>query len=840
MQMVWLSSKTTVPKATAEALDRERLYELLQKNHSKRITILQAPAGYGKTTLLSQWFNQTNDTVTWISLNTSDNDPIRFWKYVIHTTSNITESNMYNTLASLFQSQDPSTLEFLIDSFLNEMSLMERPISIVLEDYHLIDNKVIHQMLTQLIEYLPDNVHVYVTSRENLPLPIAKWRVKSWLNEISMEQLCFTFEEIEQFYEKKNLEEKLLHHVLNTTEGWPAGIQLTSISMRTNSNNALTLDKMNPLQPLITDFLLQEILDTLPSSIQDFLLKTSFLQSLEPEICNSLTNRSDSYAMLIELENKGIFTVRLNNAQPMFRYHHLFAEALQIELKNRYPKEFVSSIILETAKLLYLKGDINSAIDLALQEGAFTLAESWITEHLVEIFKNGETSTFLGWIQTLRRNDYPVNYEILVMYTITLISALQLEEAGLIIYELELKQQLEQWMDKEENKGIADIFTTLQVYALISMGTGIEKAIEIIQRQVDQGYVSSRWDGIPIRFNLFEHKITRTSIGSKGRFMSLEKAIPFAKLFRETEFKEKNMTLFSYGASAETLYERNYIDAAIGELEIALKYGHSLKDPGLFIPMYVLKSQIYALNKNFVAAHALLDNVLDSINDKHWQSILLTMKARCFLLEGNTLRAEAELRKAESRQPFWLLVHARLLLATAKVEEALKTVIQVKTKAIEEDQVSTIVEASLLEAICEMEMDHKDSALNALHEALSYGSTYDYVRTFLDEEGSIKLLKAYTKERQKHKKTGWNSVPLSYVERLIESSSQAESSILDQLTPRELEVFQLLVDGATNKEIAQKLFLSEGTIRVYLTTIYSKLGVKSRAKAILLYNQKFL
>lgn len=98
--------------------------------------------------------------------------------------------------------------------------------------------------------------------------------------------------------------------------------------------------------------------------------------------------------MLLELENKGIFTVRLNNAQPMFRYHHLFAEALQIELKNRYPKEFVSSIILETAKLLYLKGDINSAIDLALQEGAFTLAESWITEHLVEIFKNGETSTF--------------------------------------------------------------------------------------------------------------------------------------------------------------------------------------------------------------------------------------------------------------------------------------------------------------------------------------------------------------------------------------------------------------------------------------------------------------
>lgn len=834
--MVWLSSKTTVPRSTAEALERERLYELFQGNQSKRITIIQAPAGYGKTTLLSQWFNQTNDKVTWISLNTSDNDPIRFWKYVIHTTSNVTDSNMYNTLASLFHSQDPSTLEFLIDSFIHEISLIEHPISIVLDDYHLIDNSVIHQTLTQLIEYLPDNLHVYVTSRENLPLPIAKWRVKSWLNEIGMDQLCFTFEEIRQFYENKNLSDKLLHHVLNTTEGWAAGIQLTSISMRTNSKNTLTLDKMNPLHPLITDFLLQEILDTLPSSIQDFLLRTSFLQSLEPEMCNELTNRTDSYTMLLELEKKGIFTVRLNSSQPVFRYHHLFAEALQLELKNRYTPEVVSAIIVDTAKLLYDKGDFNAAIDLAFQERAFKLAESWITEHLIEIFTNGEATTFIGWIQTLRKNNYLVNYEILVMYCITVISAHQIEEAGLVIYELEQRQRIEQWMDKDENKGIADIFTTLQVYALISQGTGIEKATEIIKRQVENGYVSSRWDGIPIRFNLFEHKIIRTSIGSKGRFLPLEKAIPFAKLFRETEFKEKNMTLFSYGASAETLYERNYIDAAIGEMEIALKYGHSLKDPGLFIPMYVLKSQIYVLNKNFVAAHALLDNIIDSSAEKHWRNILITMKAHCFLLEGDTLRAEIELRKAKSRQPYWLLVNARLLLATAKIEEALKSIIQVKTKALEEDQVSTIVEAFLLEAICEMEMDHKDSALNALHEALSYGATYGYVRTFLDEQLSVKLLKTYLKERQKRKKPGWDSVPLSYVEQLLENGQKVES-ILDQLTPREMEVFQLLVDGATNREIAKKLFLSEGTVRVYLTTIYSKLGVKSRAKAILLYNK---
>ena len=127
-------------------------------------------------------------------------------------------------------------------------------------------------------------------------------------------------------------------------------------------------------------------------------------------------------------------------SQPVFRYHHLFAEALQLELKNRYPTEMVSTIILDTAKLLFNQGDFNSAIDLALQERAFQLAESWMTEHLVEIFTNGETSTFLGWVQTLRKNDHSPNYEILVIYSITLMSALQIEEAGRIIYELDLKQ----------------------------------------------------------------------------------------------------------------------------------------------------------------------------------------------------------------------------------------------------------------------------------------------------------------------------------------------------------------------------------------------------------------
>ncbi|WP_166462366.1 LuxR C-terminal-related transcriptional regulator [Psychrobacillus vulpis] len=832
MQMVWLSSKTKVPRTMVDAVDRERLYELLRYDESKKVTIVRAPAGYGKTTLLSQWFTQSNEPVAWLSLDEADNDPIRFWKYVVHMVSSISQSNIAQELSSLFNSQEASSLEFLIDSFLNELSLTSSSINIVMDDYHLIENDTIHQMIIQFIEYLPDNVQVYLTSRTVLPLPIAKWRVKSWLKEISTEQLRFTHEETQQFYENKNLhfnDDKLLQHVLKMTEGWATGIQLAGLSINTSQ----TVDIMDSAHPFITEFLLQEILNTLPPSTQDFLLHTSLLHSLEPAVCDKLTNRSDSYSVLLELEKKGLFIVRLNSNQPVFRYHHLFAEALQIELKKRYSQEMVSSIVIETATLLQDKGDFIAAIEILLNEQANELAESWITTHLVDIFTSGQTSTYVRWVQTLRNNHYSVSFEVLVMYIITLISVQQMEEAGKLIFELEHRQVTEKWMDAEENQGIASIFETVRAYAIIAIGDDIEKATEIIQRQLENGRVSSRWDNIPMQYNLFEHKILRTSIGSKGKFWPLEKAIPFAKLFRETELKDQNMTAFSYGASAETLYEKNYLEVAVVELEIALQYGHSYNDPGLFIPMYILKAHIHAMNSNFVVAHALLDSTIDIVKEKHWINSLRTMKARCYLLEGDILQAETELCKAESRHPFWLLVNARLLLAKGNAEEALKATIQVKTKALQEMQVSTIIEAAVLEAICEMELDHEDAAMMALHEALGHGAPYGYVRTFLDEKAIIPLLKTYLNVQQTNKNLHWNFVPASYLEQLI-AQEPTQGSLLDSLTPREREVFRLLVDGATNREIANRLFLTEGTIRVYLTTIYSKLGVNSRAKAVLI------
>ena len=842
--MVWLDSKTKLPHAPQEAVERQRLFDLLQYNSPRKLTIVRAPAGYGKTTLLSQWMSQFDEPVVWLSIDVTDNDPIRFWKYVIRTVSDVIMSDSESKLNSLFKGQSP--LEVLIDSFLNELDSIQGTIHIVIDDYHLIEKPVIHETMIRFIDYLPSNTCMYLTSRTELPLPLARWRAKGWLMEIGMDQLRFTYEEVKRFYRKRRFTDEnteSLRHVFRMTEGWAAGIQLVGLAGHTSTAGEWDIDSFDSMSPFVTDFLLQEILASLSPTIQDFLVRTSILNQLEPGICDVLTNRTDSHTILLELEKKGLFIVRLFSSQPIFRYHHLFAEALQIELRRRYSQETISSFYKEVATLLRAKGNFISAIELVLRGKLYEVADTWITVHLIEVFTLGQTSTFIRWVRTLRDNGYSVNIETLVMYIITLSNLYEMEEANRLIVELNRRHDADQWMDHVDYQGIASILDSVSAFVLLAGGTDIDRSMGILSKQANRGRVSSKWDYIPMQYNWFEPTLLRTSTGARGRLLWEKDILPLLELFQEADMKEKNLTGFALGVTAETSYSRNSMDKALTELEVALQYGHHFKDPGLFIPMYILKGRIYAAKKQFVEAHVILDYAKETTKERHWLDSLRTMKAYCYLLEGHMLQGEQKLSEATglnnlnalSEQEFWLLVHVRFLLNKGQVEDALKTSIWVKEKALRERQISTIIEATVLEAICQMDIGDKGAALKSLHEALEQGVPYGYVRIYLDEPGIKPLLKKYLKARQTGSKQSWNSVPLHYVEKLLKDSQDetAKSAMLDILTPREQDVLQLLVSGASNSEIASQLTLSAGTVRIYLSNIYSKLDVNSRTKAVL-------
>ncbi|MFE8697527.1 LuxR C-terminal-related transcriptional regulator [Cytobacillus sp. FJAT-53684] len=846
MNTIWLNSKTKIPSMTNMAINRERLHQLLKKGHSTKLTIVQAPGGYGKTTILSQWINQLDEPRSWYSIETLDNDPIRFWKYVIQSVSDTLNNDLDTRLFPLFTSHPPAPYELIIDSFLNELSAVKENLHIVLDDYHFIDHPLIHEMMIRFIDYLPNNTRVYLLSRTSLSLPIARWRVKSWLTEIGFKQLCFTYEEVEALYKKKNLVlngDKLYQDVLDITEGWVAGIQLASLSIATDE---LDVSRFDGSHPFVAEFLMKEIFEALSPAIQDFLLQTSVLNMLDPKVCNSLTNRTDSYDVLVELVEKGVFTVRMSLKNPVFRYHQLFADALQTEMRNKYHEEQVKAIYQKAGTLLCENGDYISAIELVIQQQIYDLADSWITTYLVDIFTSGQITTLVRWVDTFREVKFPLPFETIVMYTIALTAIPDLQKAKQIIDELEHRHKFDQWMDHPDHQGVVSILTTLKAYVLMAIGDDKEQVAEIILKQLQKGRVSSRWDHIPMQYNQFEAKISRTLIGSKGKFSSVDESIAFANFFQQTEFKEQNMMGFSYAVLAEILYEANLLEEAFQEIEGGLQYAFRFQDSGLSIPLYILKSRIYMAKRQFAAAQAVLDHAMQGVTEWYWIRSLQAMKAHGYLMESDIKKAETELFKMkrpetfkiELGQEFWLLVYVRFLLAINDVQKALSIAIRVKEKSLNEDQISTIIEASLLEARCYMKVDRLELAFTAIHKAMELGASYGYKRIFLDEEDIIPLVKKYETFRKKDSNEIFKSVPLSFIEELLRTSNKiTDESIKERLTPRELDVLQLLAKGISNREIASQLFLSEGTVRVYLTTIYSKLEVQSRTQAILLVKE---
>lgn len=836
----WLQSKITAPVVASESVERPRLLDTLEYSRLKKITVVRAPAGYGKTTLLGQMINRLDEQVAWLSLDASDNNPVHFWGYVVHALSHA-EKDGEATVMSEVKMYSP--LELLIDTFLNEISRLKGKFLLVLDDYHLIENPLIHSMMVRFIEYLPDNVRLLITSRADLPLPLARWRVQETLYEIGVDQLRFTQKEVEDFCEKRNSgygDEESIVRLFEITEGWAAGVQLACLSGGMETIDQVATGTVDGNFPFITEFLLQEILEKLSTDEQDFLVRTSILKHMEPAICDALTDRNDSHTVLMGFEKKGLFIVRLNAGEPAFRYHHLFQDALRIEMHKRYAQHEIDSFYKNVSGILLDRGDIVLAIELALRGKLWALADQIILTHLVDIFAMEHISTFVRWIEILRSHHFVVHAESLVMYMIALSNQYEMEKAKRLIDELESRHKMDRWMEKKEYAGVASIFQTAKAFVIFASGGDINQAKELIASQLQNGRTSSRWDHIPMRYNQLEARTLRTSIGGRGKLWPKEVVMPFLELFRQSEFKEQNMTGYGHGVQAETFYEHDEIEEAAIELEMALQYGHRFEDPGLFIPMYILKSRIHIAKEKFLEAHSILDYAMGTTKEQHWLDMLRVMKAKCHLFEGNIPHAELELskstglyhRQAKSEHPFWLLAQVRLLLAREELVEALKMSIRIKQKALQDQQVATVIEAGVLEAVCQMKLSDEQAALSALHGALKQGEIYRYKRTFLDEKRLKPLLRKYVKVRQKNSIRQEGGVSTAYANELLGEYTQKR--ILDKLNPREKEILGLLAEGCTNNEIAGRLKLSEGTVRVYLTNLYSKLGVNSRTKAVLI------
>lgn len=838
MPNILLASKTTVPQTGKQIIERERLNAILHQSTAKLI-VVQAPAGYGKTTLLSSWFQQLETTVAWYTVDQTDNDPIRYWKYLIHAIGHSLQQEASSRIDSILHAQPQLPLEYLVDALLNELSLSTEKVHIMIDDYHHIFNVTIHQTMTRLIDFLPEHCFIYLTSRSTISLPIAKWRLNHCLLEIGMEHLLFTYEEAKEFYENlnKQLKAKELQKVFEITEGWATGLQLTNLAGFHNVDDK----EFGESNSNVIHYLMNEVFSKLATPLQTFLLYTSLLEQLTADTCNVLTNRTDAQLVLLELDQQGLFISRVEAKEQVFRYHNLFREALRQELSNRFTQHDILNLYEKAAVALYNNGSFLSAIELALSGNVFIYAEQWIQEHLVTFLSCGHSTSYVNWIDTFLTNGYEVHPELMVMYAYTLAALHNLEDAYQTILDLEQKHRSNQWMNKSEYASAVDDFLGVKAYVFVMKNGDLSQAGEYIRQRLERNPVGSKWDAIFIQYNQTEPMLFRTNIGSRGKLLSDEQAMSFFAKFRTGEFKNLSMTGYSYGMRAEKLYEWNQFDELPIELEEALRSGHQFQDAGLLVPMYILKSKIAVLEEQYIVAQGVLDHAIETVNERYWIDSIRVMKALLFLREDNIVQAKQELAKIEENvykdSPFYLLVKARYLLMKGHLLEAQQLIIQVQLQAQQQEQLSTRIEATILLAICLAEQEQAEEALRTLHQALKLAEPYNYIRTFLDENKIISLIRDYIDFRRKCAKDDWDEVTLGYAYRLLDYVQEL-TPVLEALSAREQEIFSLLSEGASNKEIAEQLFLSEGTIRVYLSGIYNKLGVKNRAQALLLKQSK--
>ena len=331
-----LATKLYIPPLRPNVVSRPRLLERLNEGLHRKLTLISAPAGFGKTTLLSAWVEGIDRQVAWLSLDEGDSDPARFLTYLVAALQTIAP-NIGEGVMRVLQSPQPPPIESILTALLNEITTIPDHFVLVLDDYHVLDAKPIDNALTFLLEHLPPQMHLVIATREDPQLPLARLRARDTLTELRVTDLRFTPSEAAGFLNQVmglDLSAEDITALETRTEGWIAGLQLAAISMQGQKDTTSFITSFTGSHHFVLDYLVEEVLQQQPERVQNFLLRTSILDRLCGSLCDAvlLDPNASGQATLEYLERANLFIVPLDNERRWYRYHHLFADLLRQRL----------------------------------------------------------------------------------------------------------------------------------------------------------------------------------------------------------------------------------------------------------------------------------------------------------------------------------------------------------------------------------------------------------------------------------------------------------------------------------------------------------------------------
>ena len=500
MSTLILATKLYIPPPRPKNVPRIHLIEQLNEGLDRKMILISAPAGFGKTTLVSEWAAGCDQKVAWLSLDEGDNDPTRFLTYLVAALQTIAVNIGKGLLGALLAPQPPP-IESILVVLLNGIATIPNNFVLVLDDYHVIDSKPIDEALTFLLKHLPPQMHLVITTREDPNLPLAQLRARGQLTELRAADLRFTPEEAGAFLNQMmnlNLSVENIAALEARTEGWIAGLQLAAISMKGRDDIASFIQAFTGSHRFVLDYLVEEVLHHQSANIRSFLMQTAILDRFCASLCNAVTDRVDGKEMLDILEGNNLFLIPLDDTRQWYRYHHLFSDVLQAHLMDEQP-EHVSSLHQRASVWYEHNGLPPDAIRHALAANDFERAAEMIELARPSMDLSYQSTIWLGWVKTLPDMLIHARPVLCVGYAWALLDVGELEvsEARLQDAERSIEMPTDKMIvvDKEQFPSLPASIATARSYRSLALGN-VPETVKYAQQALD---LTPEND--PVRFN---------------------------------------------------------------------------------------------------------------------------------------------------------------------------------------------------------------------------------------------------------------------------------------------------------------------------------------------------
>ena len=840
----------------------------LTQGHS--LTLVSAPAGFGKTTLVTQWLAQLDQTVRplcWVSLDQEDDDPQQFFRYLTTAVSTLPANP--NSVADLLNSPQPPPAKLLMSTFLNDVTAVSTPFILVLDDLHDIESTEIEQAMTLLVEHMPSNMHLVLISRTDPALPLSRLRARGQLTEIRIFDLRFTENETTSFLHnvmQLNISPESITALEARTEGWVAGLQLAAVSMQASSDIPGFIDTFTGSHRYIMDYLTDEVLQRQPASIQQFLLQTAVLNRFRPSLCAALIEQPINTVekALNQLEAENLFLIPLDDERQWYRYHHLFADLLRRRL-HQADLNLMQQMHLRASRWFAEHNYQEEAIDHAIKGEGFETAVTHLDQIADQYWERGQLNKLRRWIEQIPAPSRQSTPNITTLYAWILCANGEFQQATA---ELDTAANAIAPTDAQMQGRIA------VTQAMVATFTGqvtqtIQHAKDALQKLPDSDSIwrgnaaNALGDAYGIlgqvrKAELAYREASTISLAQKHAYLSLIVGFKLAGTLRQQlqlhqafDICQHHLQLAAdagmadsalagvlHAVSGEILCEWNQLDEAVKRVEKGVTLTRQGDHIGLFGWSILFKSRVLLAKKDADGVLALA-NEMQQLATKSgvppWiKSPVEAISLYGWLLQGDMARVQAWMQSRQfkhdaadmaRREPEYAAALRVMLLQ--QPEETHPILDQLIAIAERSGKADDLMGYYLIKAMAYHQQRQMKQAMQALEKSLLMAQPAKLIRSFVDGGAIVeKLLQQAIKER---------IVP-NYTRQLLQAfeneNGRSPNALQEPLSEREIEVLTHIANGLKNKEIAEQLSVSLNTVLFHTKNIYGKLNVNKRIQAV--------